>query len=127
MDLRQVLVVDDSEADQFLNRYRIHQYKPEINVRSAYDGLEALKILREPDYCPDLIFLDINMPLMNGLEFLEAYTQEFKETSSVVVMLSSSMVGADHDRAHAFAAVRGFLSKPLDTTWPVLVDSMLAK
>lgn len=127
MDLREVLIVDDSEADHFLSRYRIHQYQPSIRVRSVYDGLEALKVLREPDYRPDLIFLDINMPLMNGLEFLSAYSAEFNGRSSRVVMLSSSLVVSEHERAQAFSAVRGFLSKPLDRTWPALVSRMLAE
>ncbi len=125
MELKQVLVVDDSEADQFLNRYRILECQPGLEIRAAYDGLEALKILQEPGYQPDLIFLDINMPRMNGFEFLERYVEEFKATTSVVVMLSSSLVEADRARAQAFAPVRGFLRKPLDVTWPGLLEEML--
>lgn len=125
MELKQVLVVDDSEADQFLNRYRLLECQPDIQVRAVYDGLEALEVLRTPGYKPDLILLDINMPRMNGFEFLEAYTQEFSE-QICVLMLSSSLVDSDRSRAESFAAVRGFLRKPLNVSWPKLLSEMLS-
>lgn len=125
MELRRILSVDDSEADQFLNRYRIQDRMPQVQVRAAYDGIEALELLREADYRPDLILLDINMPRMNGLEFLEAYSREMAHANSPVVMLSSSLVASDWETAKQFEQVRGIFRKPLDTTWPERLQEML--
>ncbi|MFT5583734.1 MAG: CheY-like chemotaxis protein [Cognaticolwellia sp.] len=119
MELNDVLIVDDSEADQYLNRYRLLERQPSVTIRSAFDGVEALNVLREVGYKPDLILLDINMPRMNGFEFLEIYVDEFNgATSSVVVMLTSSLLESDRQRAESFKPVRGFLLKPLDASWP---------
>lgn len=118
MELKRLLCVDDSEADQFLNQYRIRKANPDVEIREAYDGEEALTLLREPGYVPDLILLDINMPRMNGFEFLEAYAAEFPgDRASVVVMLTSSLLEQDRLRAEAYEVVRGFLYKPLKNSW----------
>ena len=124
MELKEVLIIDDSEADQFLNRYRILEFAPQVKVRAAFDGLEGLEILREPGYRPDLIFLDINMPRMNGFAFLETYVAEFEASAGVVVMLSSSLLESDRERALSFAPVRGFLGKPLNVGWSERVLEM---
>ncbi len=118
MELKQILCVDDSEADQYLNKYRITAANPDIQIRQAFDGEQALELLREPGYTPDLILLDINMPRMNGFEFLEVYNAEFSpQTTSVVVMLTSSLLEDDRIRAEQYATVQGFLFKPLSSNW----------
>lgn len=123
MELSQILVVDDAEADRFLHTYRLGKTHPEAQVRTAVDGQDALEILREPGYRPDLILLDINMPRMNGFEFLEIYSVEFVDApSGVVVMLTSSLSDKDKARARSFAVVKGFLSKPLGDSWPELLN-----
>ena len=69
---RRVLVVDDSDADQFLSKLMIRRFDPSIQVLQAYDGREALAVLDAMEEPPDAVFLDINMPVMNGHEFLAA-------------------------------------------------------
>lgn len=126
MQLRTVLIVDDSEADQYLNRFKILERLPDAEIRTAYDGVQALTALRESDYVPDLILLDINMPRMNGFEFLEIYVDEFENSaSSVVLMLTSSLLAADQERARSYAPVRGLIRKPLDESWPEMLSSLL--
>lgn len=63
---------------------------------------------------PNLIFLDINMPLMNGWDFLEAYGDlpDHKKAGKVVVMLTSSFNEEERERAEAYDPVAGFLTKP---------------
>lgn len=118
MELKQILCVDDSEADQYLHQYRIKAANPDVRIRAVYDGDEALEALREPGYKPDLILLDINMPRMNGFDFLEVYEAEFpKADAAVVVMLTSSLHEADRQRAKQFDVVRAFLYKPLSDDW----------
>ena len=107
-----VMIVDDSEADQFLSRYIIESISHNIKIVNAYDGEEALEIINQGHNNPDLIILDINMPRMNGLDFLSAY-QNCDNNHSEVVMLSSTMHEEDKVQCLSFPQVKNFLSKPL--------------
>ena len=89
MQIKSILLVDDNETDQFFHEAIIHKYDSTIKIHKAYDGQEALDILDTLEVKPDLILLDINMPGMNGFEFLDAYEQNTKQTS-MIVMLSAS-------------------------------------
>jgi CheY-like chemotaxis protein len=113
MELSCVLVVDDSESDQFISQLMIESYDPNIVVLSAYDGQEALEMLTSDECNPDLILLDINMPRMNGHEFLEQYNKK-SDKQAVVVMLTSSEQEADRERSMAYKCVKTYLTKPLD-------------
>lgn len=114
MTLLTVMVVDDSEADHFICNHTLKKYNPDIKVIAAYDGQEALDILQETDDHPQVIFLDINMPRMNGHEFLEKYSEIFGEKNcSVVVMLTSSDQQNDKDKSMAHKAVVEYFTKPL--------------
>ena len=75
MKLNTILVVDDDENDQFICEYTIRKFDPAIAILKAQDGTEALAILKTET--PDAIILDINMPIMNGFEFLEHYATTF--------------------------------------------------
>jgi signal transduction histidine kinase len=91
----QVLVVDDDEAF----RYIVRQFLSGANclIAEAADGLQALDYLREHN--PDVVLLDIAMPVMDGFEFLEQMSVAApKVTSSVVVMTSAMLDGIDRHR-----------------------------
>lgn len=113
MKLKTVLIVDDSKASQYLTKYAIEHFDPEIQVLQAYDGSEALVLLSKLEQQPDLIFLDINMPSMNGHEFLEEFTLK-GFMSSVVVMLTSSDDDKDKERSMSFECVKKYIIKPLE-------------
>lgn len=114
MTLVTVMVVDDSEADHFICNHTLKKYNPDIKIIVAYDGQEALDILSEADDHPQVIFLDINMPRMNGHEFLEKYTETYgDQNGSVVVMLTSSDQQNDKDKSMAHDAVVDYFTKPL--------------
>ena len=110
-----IMIIDDSEADQFLAANAIEQALPNVNVIQAYDGREALDKLTSMTEKPVIIFLDINMPVMNGHEFLEEY-DKLKPESSVVVMLTSSSADRDLEISRHFKCVRQYLAKPLEAT-----------
>jgi len=89
-------------------------------VYAAKEGGEGMKILLEqlvstPENLPDLILLDINMPVMNGWEFLDELIALSPKMplSLPVFMLSSTIDQADYDRASSYDLVKGFYSKPL--------------
>ena len=114
MTLSHVMVVDDSEPDQFLCKLAFKKFNPDIEILQAYDGEEALEVLAELDAHPEVIFLDINMPRMDGHEFLEEYSRVYEEQATVVVMLTSSDDQTDRTRSKAFKSVKKYLVKPID-------------
>lgn len=77
-----VLLVDDDEIQNFIHQRIIRKYVSENRILVATNGQEALKILQElieskSNLSRGIIFLDINMPIMNGFQFLELYQNEF--------------------------------------------------
>ena len=111
MKIHSILVVDDDENDQFFCEYTIRKFDASIRVLKAFDGSEALDVLRGET--PDAIILDINMPVMNGFEFLDRYAEEFEVHAPVVAMLTSSHLGKDRERAMQYSFVKSYFEKPL--------------
>lgn len=112
MSYNMILIVDDSKPSQFLTKHVIKKFDPSIEITTALNGEEALLMLEEFETPPDVIFLDINMPVMNGHEFLEAYTQKTIQAEAVV-MLTSSDQASDKDRCLQYDIVKKYVEKPL--------------
>ena len=111
MEIKSILIVEDSEADQFINGCMIERFDSSIKIVKAYDGRQALDTLAELDEEPSVILLDINMPHMNGFEFLEKFQKT--DYTSTIVMLSSSSQDSDREKALSFDAVKKYITKPL--------------
>lgn len=111
MPLKTILIVDDEEADQYICQYVIHQFDPSITPLVANNGREALDILQQSK--TDAIILDINMPIMNGFEFLAHYAAEFEQHVPVVAMLTSSIHDHDQQTALHYDFVKVCFQKPL--------------
>jgi len=115
-EIKLAVLIDDEKIDQMIYRRVMERsgIVHEIMTFShAMDALEFLKRKDRPDV--DVVFLDINMPRMNGFEFLEAATAAFGPgfAKMVIVMLTTSINPDDHARATAFPVVRKFIYKPL--------------
>ena len=115
-----VLLVDDDQTTNYLNRLLLQRLGVTENILVAHDGREALDLLAthcQPltTQCPRLILLDVNMPGMNGIQFLEAYRQLplAAQNALVIVMLTTSLHPRDVQRVQALDTVAGFVSKPL--------------
>ena len=109
-----ILMVDDSPGDQFLSQAEIEEWDDRVKLLSAYDGNEALDVLKKSESPPDIVFLDINMPSMNGFEFLAEYEKNNKPSlPPVVVMLTSSDQERDKEQAGVYSCVKEYLVKPL--------------
>ncbi len=112
--MKSVMIVDDSEPDQYLARDVIEEFDPAITIYQTYDGQEALEKLKDLAEQPDVIFLDINMPRMNGHEFLAEYSK-WDTRSKIVIMLTSSEQERDKTKSKAYNSVVDYFTKPLST------------
>lgn len=118
-----ILLVDDNLADNEFHKIKITQAGVCNHIRVAFDGAMALEYIensakdgQEKDYPKaNLIFLDINMPRVNGFEFLEAYhkLEEKLKSEIVIVMLTTSLNPDDEKRAMDSKEVTEFHNKPL--------------
>jgi CheY-like chemotaxis protein len=123
------MLIDDNEDDNFFHERVIRKssYADIILVKqSALDALNYLKKdLLESEY-PDLIFLDINMPAMNGWEFLEEFNQLTKvsQRNPIIIMLTTSDNPDDKENANTYKIVSDFKTKPLTKD---MLDSIIQK
>lgn len=110
-----LMLIDDSTFDQMIYR-RIAEKSGLVDKLLQYiDATEALAYLADLENPrPSLILLDINMPQMDGFEFLEAVTETVgTELCPIVVMLTTSLNPRDEERAKRHELVQDFLNKPL--------------
>jgi CheY-like chemotaxis protein len=114
-----ILLIDDDEATNFIHQRVIKKASFAEKVIVAKNGAEALEILnsKEDDFLPqpDVIFLDINMPVMDGWQFLQEYQKLHDDSKGkvILVMLTTSLNPDDKDRASSIPVVNGFKNKPL--------------
>jgi len=111
-----IMLIDDDDDDNYFHRLIINEMNITEYVEIALNGEDALSFLKkENQISPDIIFLDINMPKMNGWEFMAAYKElrADQKAKVVVVMLTTSENPEDKKRAGQFPDIIGFNSKPL--------------
>lgn len=114
-----VLLIDDDKIYQFTARKILESTGLTKRILSFYNGEEAINYLKNEamsdESTPDVIFLDINMPIMNGWEFLEEY-KKLKGTFPkpiVVYMVSSSVDDSDIQRSKEYESVSDYIIKPI--------------
>ena len=111
-----IMLVDDNPDDNFMHQYVINDMQVCERIEVALNGEEAIEYLRDKaDTPPELIFLDINMPRMNGWEFIDEYKHLDAEKKSkvVIMMLTTSVNPSDRERAERIQEITGFETKPL--------------
>ncbi|MBO9616663.1 MAG: response regulator [Dyadobacter sp.] len=86
-----ILLADDDHDDTFLFQEALAQIPLETDLSIAENGVELLQILKDANDKPDIIFLDMNMPVKNGLECLEAIRSTARYEQVPIVILSTSV------------------------------------
>ena len=106
-----ILCIDDDDDDATLLENAVENYHPGINFLKSYGGNEALDLLHRLESLPDLILLDVNMPLMNGFDCLKKLRERSRFENIPVFMISTSASPRDVSRALENGAQK-FLTKP---------------
>lgn len=120
---KSVMLVDDNEIDNIINEKIIEANSFADNILVFQTGQDALDYLAANQdneaELPEIVFLDINMPIMDGFQFLEDF-EKFSETvleKCKIIMLSSSISPKDIDRAASSRFVKKYLNKPLNSRY----------
>jgi CheY-like chemotaxis protein len=112
-----VYLIDDDEVFNTLNAAIIEFVDPAIHVRVFKSGEEVMEYLNanQETQAPDLVFLDIRMPNMDGFELLDTIVSMAKNpfANSKVYMLSSTLNEKDLNRTRQYPIISSFLGKPL--------------
>jgi CheY-like chemotaxis protein len=116
--LAEVLLVDDSEDDVLWTRRGFERAKPQVNLHHASNGVECLSFLRnEGSYrdapTPDLILLDLNMPLMDGRQVMAEIAGDESLRSLPVVILTTSRAARDLSQMYGLRCST-YIAKPID-------------
>ncbi len=118
--VEKTVLIDDSDIDLFIQRrfLEVYNFSNELLLyKSAEEALGWLQNLNG-DAAPDVIFLDLNMPEVDGFSFLKNFRElpdKIKEKSKIVVLTSSNS-SKDREQAFAFKNVIQFITKPLKQT-----------
>lgn len=109
-----IFLVDDDPINNLINKRLLGKVNLSNNILIFQDGEEALSKIGELTEDENLlILLDINMPVLNGWEFLEKYSLNFPSRKDKIVILSSSIDFLDRQKAKEFEIIFDFLEKPL--------------
>ena len=115
-----ILLVDDDEINNFISIKLIKKAVDNTAISACLNGRFAIEELVEiqkhdPALLPDFILLDINMPIMNGWEFLDEYKRLNLDPlgKSKIYIISSSVFSNDINKARSYPLVKNFISKPL--------------
>lgn len=108
---KKVFLVDDDKIYLYVTQQNFHKKFPQIAVYSFMSGQEALIALESN--IPDILFLDLNMPVMDGWEFLEELSKKKLPQYPDIYITTSSIDIFDKEKAANHPLVKGYIEKPL--------------
>jgi CheY-like chemotaxis protein len=114
--VKKVLLIDDDKVSNFLSSLIIKKTLIAEVVKECLDGqegLDYLKSLSDSSEIPDILFLDLNMPVLDGWQFLNEFSSLDKRVQMPIYILTSSNYEGDLIKSKEFDAVKGYIVKPL--------------
>jgi len=117
--IKNACIVDDDDLFQFVMRQHLERLGMVENIHKFSDGEQALTYiksnLQQPDLLPELILLDVNMPYMDGWQFMREFVKlDIPADKKIkIYILSSSTHESDLQKAKEFPVLAGYLVKPL--------------
>ncbi len=117
--LNKIMLVDDNPDDNFFHIREIKKVIPDVTIITRHSALDALQYLKSVksngEELPILIFLDINMPVMNGWDFLEEFQNLDDDVRNIItiIMLSTFDNLNDVEKAKTFGSISDLIAKPL--------------
>jgi CheY-like chemotaxis protein len=113
MRFKNVLLVDDDYISNFIADHLLQKLDLCDNVHFSRNGDEALKFLQSSEEFPELIFLDINMPVMNGIEFIETFRKLNLDKNKTRIIIYTSSFREKDIRMLQQIGFNDFIIKPL--------------
>lgn len=121
--LRKVICIDDDPITLMLCKKVMERVEFASEINTLQNGEEAIKLFEDNEKidtknAPDIVFIDLNMPVMNGWEFLDEYlNREYqKKFKTHFIVLSSTIDPKDVEKSKSYPMVVDFLSKPITKT-----------
>lgn len=111
--MKRILLIEDNEIDAVIASKIIEYVDNTYQLEQATSGREALAILKSSKELPNLILLDLVLPVIDGFEFLKIMSEEADYRSIPVIIYSSSLHSRDKERAYTYKNVSAFISKPM--------------
>lgn len=119
INLNAVLIVDDDPVSSYINKRLIEKLKISDKIIIARNGLDALKKLADFDpndnTCPEMIILDMEMPVIDGMEFIESFKHlYFENKSNVKIIVNSASINEHYKELLLDSNIVGYFLKPLN-------------
>ena len=117
--MHKFLLIDDEEVFNFIHTQVIQLLEPNAAIKDIQSSSNALQYIKEtmnkPDQSPDVIFVDINMPEMNGFELMDEIQKLSSSFTKMphIYMVTSSLFESDRKRAGQYSILKGFMEKPI--------------
>ena len=114
-----ICIIDDDPIYQIITKKIINKTDTEKEIISFSNGAEAIDAfasnVQQPEALPNIILLDIDMPIMDGWEFMASFEKILPLISKkiAIYIISSSIADSDKEKAKSYKQIAGYLSKPL--------------
>ncbi|NQY67258.1 MAG: response regulator [Flavobacteriales bacterium] len=113
--MKNILLIEDDETTRFIMSRLLKKMDQVGHIGYASNGEIGLTYLKEQKTAPDIILLDVNMPVMDGFQFLEEYQsiEKNKKAKVVILMVTTSLLESDLDKAMSNPNVKECIAKPV--------------
>jgi CheY-like chemotaxis protein len=109
----QLILIDDDSITNFINKEVLNLYDGSLLVKDFTNAIDAITYLKKSEVSSFLIFLDINMPIMSGWDFLDELKNLNLKHEIDITLLSSSINESDRTKAFSYSLVKNYFEKPL--------------